>query len=203
MRFMTLVLSALLALLPIAGAQAGDFGVGLRAGPSFYTQDINEREALGVPIEGDTGLLLSFQGFYRADQWWTVGLALEYETHGVTILDLEAGDVDTVTVLPYIEVRPWNGTLVPYAIAGIGGNFNSFNESDLCTALVGDCAVETDDTFAVRVGAGADYFIASNVSLNAELGWKLNSGDMEDSAGNTADMNLSAFSVLFGGRLLF
>lgn len=199
MRLMICVLAALLTLLPITGAEAGDFGVGLRAGPSFYTQDLNSDPGF-FPVEGDTGPILSFQGFYRADQWWTVGLALEYETHGAAIVGFDVGDVDTVTVLPYVEVRPWNGTVVPYAIAGLGGNFNSFRESDECGP---PCALDVDDTLAVRVGGGVDYFVTNALALNAELGWKLNSGEAEDSIGDTFDVELNTLSVLFGGRLLF
>ncbi len=96
------------------------------------------------------------------------------------------------------------GAFVPYGTLAVGININSFDEDSIIAPL----QVEPDNTFALKVGMGADYFVTPELALNGELGWKLNSGDTEFSLPGvlptgTLDTDLSAISFIAGVRYYF
>jgi outer membrane protein len=155
--------------------EEGTFTAGFRVGPAFTTQDG------GVSTAGPA---LNFQGMYGLNQWFRVGMMLEWERHG---LDGRDGTVDTISLLPAtLEFRPGRlGPFVPYITTGIGVNVNT---------------KDIDNTFAWRLGGGVDYalsYLGSGVPkglmLNVETAWKRNQPGAE----------LSSMGLLFGVRHTF
>jgi len=196
-----------LGLIPAADAQntQGKWGFGIRAGGSFLTQDIND-EIPGVSFVGNPGPIVSGNIIYGVTNSVSAGVNVEWETHQTDIevlgIEFDIGDATTVSLLPFVELRATYGSFVPYASLGAGINFNSFDVEPVLTPL----QIDPDNTFALKVGGGADYFLTPSFALNAELGWKLNSGDVELSVPGftaTGDYNASAFSLLFGLRTYF
>ncbi len=194
-----------LGVIPAADAQnvQGKWGVGVRAGVSFLTQDIADNVFfVGDTLEGNTGPLVSGTISYGLHKNFSAGLNVEWEKHStdLTILgiDIGAGDTQTISIMPFVEARAPMGSFVPYGTFGIGVNINSFDED----AIIAPTKIDPDNTFALKVGAGADYFLTPSLALNTELGWKLNSGDA-DLSGLTGDFNASTFSILFGARTYF
>lgn len=193
-----------------AGAQdiKGKWGVGLRAGGAFLTQDIND-DVPGATFEGDTGLAVNAQAFYGLTSNLAAGVMVDWNRNDVSLdvggLEADLGTLNTVSLMPYLELRANLQRLAPYLSAGIGVNFNSFSVDDAVRAAGIDIDPET--TFAFRVAGGADFFVTKNLALNAELGWKRNSGDAELTLAGVGsgdgDFNADVLSVIVGVRALF
>lgn len=165
------------------------------------TQDLND-EIPGAPFEADAGPIISGNIIYGVTNSVSLGVNLEWETHNVEFLGFDIGDANTLSLLPFVELRATYGSFVPYASLGVGININSFDEEPIISPLKFD----PENTLAPKLGGGADYFLTPSFALNTELGWKLNSGDVELSVPGltaTADYNASAFSILFGARKYF
>jgi outer membrane protein len=165
---------------------------GFRVGPAFYTQDVIEDTSSSV------GPAINFQALYGIAKYISVGLAIEWERHSVEseAPSVDLGTVNTVSVLPTIEIRPGRyGKFMPYGTLAFGVNVNSFSEDD---ALAG-ANLDMDNTFAFRIGAGTDYFLTPKLALNTELAWKRNAGDVTVAGGQT-DFNASSILFLFGVR---
>lgn len=201
-------------LTPEAGAQniQGKMGIGIRGGAAFLTQDIAE------VTEGETGPIISGNIFYGLTDTVSLGLIVEWERHKVEDTTpgfpaFNLGDETTISLLPTVELRAAGlGAFSPYGSFGIGLNINSFNESSELAAFCAPvtCTIEPENTFALKVSGGADYFVTPNLALNAEIGWKLNSGDADvivcflgfcDAA--TVDNKVSVLTTLFGLRYYF
>ncbi len=85
-----------------------------------------------------------------------VGLMLEWERHSVSVEqpDVDLGHQGTVSVLPTLEIRPVRlDQVIPYV--------NSFGQD---TAI----RISPSNTFAWRLGWGADCKINDRFALNAE-----------------------------------
>lgn len=156
-------------------AEEGRFTVGFRVGPSFMTQ------SSGVSTVGP---LVNFQGMYALNQWFRVGMILEWQRHGV---DVGSGGVNTVSILPVnLEYRPGHwGPFIPYLTTGIGVNVNTNDVSD---------------SFAWRIGGGLDYALSNlmagapkGLMLNTETVWKRNNPGSDG----------SSMGLLFGVRHTF
>jgi len=176
------------------GATPGQWYFGARVGPSPLTQSLNSN------LDSATGPTLNFQGMYGVTNWLAVGLMLEWERHGI---DQERprrdlGSLDTVTLLPTVEVRPGHlGALYPYASMGLGVNVNSFSEDSSAPR------VSPSNNFAFRLAAGGDYFITKTIALNTEFAWKRNDGHAEIGGVRTNDWNASSFAWLIGVRWFY
>ena len=164
--------------------------------PSVYSQNV----ASG--IDGDVGPVVSGVVTYGVTDFLSLGFNVEWETHNIDDL---FGDAHTVSLLPLVELRKEFGSLTPYAFVGAGLNINWFDEDSVLKSA--NIKIEPENTFAFKVGAGADYFFTQNWAFNTELGWKLNNGDAKVKfAGDTLgkdDYKASAFSALFGIRYYF
>ncbi len=174
----------------------GKWSFGLRGGISVYTQDI----ASGV--DGDAGPIVSGVVTYGVSNVLSIGFNTEWETHDIDDL---FGDANTVSLLPFIELRKSFGQFTPYAFAGAGININWFAEDQILKSA--NIKIEPENTFAFKGGVGADYFFTPSWALNTELGWKLNDGQAKVKvSGNKIgkdDFNASAFSALVGIRYYF
>ena len=197
-----LVFTVGVALFPLSnGALAGEFGgiepgkwvLGFRVGFSPLTQQLSENTSTSV------GPLVNFQGLYSVNTWLLVGMMLEWERHGVSVErpDIDLGHQDTVSVLPTLEVRPVRlGRVIPYVNMSFGVNINSFGED---TTL----RVSPSNTFAWRLGWGADYKLNEQFALNMEWAYKRNDGHATINGLQLNDWNASSFGFLFGGKMFF
>jgi hypothetical protein len=175
------------------GTEAGKVMLGMRAGFAPLTQ------SLTFNTSTDVGSLVNFQAMYSLNKWLLAGMMLEWEHHAVDqerpYRDL--GHQDTVSVLPTIEVRPVKfGPVIPYANMSFGVNVNSFGEN-------AGTQISPSNTFAWRLGWGADYMLTRQFALNAELAYKRNDGHATVDGNLNNDWNASSFGFLFGAKLFF
>jgi opacity protein-like surface antigen len=177
------------------GIEAGKWVLGMRAGFAPVTQTVS------TGTSTDVGSLVNFQGLYSLNKWLLVGMMLEWERHSMNLegSGLDLGHQDTVSGLPTVEVRPVKfGPVIPYANMSFGVNVNSFGES---SAING--TISPSNTFAWRLGWGADYMLTKQVALNAEMAYKRNDGHVTVNGLRDDDWNASSFGFLFGGKLFF
>lgn len=178
----------------------GRLGIGVRGGFSVLSQDV------ATDTEGETGPVISGNITYGLTNILSIGLNVEWEKHEIKDkpTGFSFGDENTISVLPFAEIRSTglggNRNLLPYASFGLGININSFSES----SRVASVEIEPKNTLALKIGVGADYFVTPNFALNAEAGYKLNSGEVDFKSGGftfgTDDNEISTFSLLFGLR---
>jgi outer membrane protein len=178
------------------GIEPGRVVLGMRAGFAPLTQSLTTNSST------DVGSLVNFQAMYSLNKWLLAGMMLEWERHGISqeSPNIDLGHQDTVSVLPTVEIRPVKfGQLVPYANMSIGVNVNSFGES---SAISGN-SISPSNTFAWRLGWGADYMFTRQFALNAEMAYKRNDGHATINGARDDDWNASSFGFLFGAKLFF
>lgn len=178
------------------GIERGRWLLGFRAGFAPLTQELRRN------VSTEVGSLVNVQGLYSLNTFLLAGLTLEWERHAVDqerpAVDL--GHLDTVSVLPTVEVRPGRlGPLAPYGSMSFGVNVNSFGESD----AIANATISPSNNFAWRLAWGADYFLTSKLALNAEMAYKRNDGHVTINGVQSDDWNASSFGFLFGVRALF
>ncbi len=175
------------------GTEPGKWMLGFRVGFAPLTQQLSENTSTSI------GPLVNFQGLYSLNTWLLVGMMLEWERHGVSVEqpDVDLGHQDTVSVLPTLEIRPVRlGQVIPYVNMSFGVNVNSFGED---TAI----RISPSNTFAWRLGWGADYKLNDRFALNGEWAYKRNDGHTTGTGGRNDDWNASSFGFLFGGKMFF
>lgn len=175
------------------GIEAGKWVLGMRAGFAPLTQELTRNTSTSV------GSLVNFQAMYSVNTWLLVGMMLEWERHGIDqerpFIDL--GHQDTVSVLPTVELRPIKfGPVSPYVNMGLGVNVNSFGEN------TGN-RISPSNTFAWRLGWGADYMLNKQFALNTEMAYKRNDGHATVNGSRNNDWNASSFGFLFGVKIFF
>jgi opacity protein-like surface antigen len=178
------------------GIEPGKVMLGMRAGFAPLTQTVSEGTST------DVGSLVNFQAMYSLNNWLLAGMMVEWERHGMSNErpDFDLGHQDTVSVLPTVELRPVTfGPLVPYANMSVGVNVNSFGES---SAISGN-TISPSNTFAWRLGWGADYMFTKQFALNAEMAYKRNDGHVTVNGIRNDDWNSSSFGFLVGVKLFF
>lgn len=172
------------------GTEQGKRLFGFRAGFAPLTQELRRN------FSTDVGSLVNVQGLYSLNKWVLAGLTVEWERHAI---DQEKpfvalGHMDTVSLLPTVEVRPGRlGPIAPYASMGFGVNVNSFSGA----------AISPSNNFAWRLAWGGDYFLTSALALNAEMAYKRNDGHVTINGVQSSDWNASSFGFLLGARALF
>ena len=175
------------------GIEPGKVVLGMRAGFAPVTQTVSEGTST------DVGSLVNFQGMYSLNNWLLAGMMLEWERHSMSLEgpNIDLGHQDTVSVLPTVEIRPVKfGPLVPYANMSFGVNVNSFGENSANR-------ISPSNTFAWRLGWGADYMLTKHFALNTEMAYKRNDGHATVNGTLNNDWNASSFGLLFGGKLFF
>jgi opacity protein-like surface antigen len=181
------------------GIEPGKLVLGMRAGFAPLTQSLTDE----FPSSTGVGSLVNFQAMYSLNRWLLVGMMLEWERHGVDRegrFPVDLGHQDTVSVLPTVEVRPVKfGPVIPYANMGFGVNVNSFGES----SAIRGTTISPSNTFAWRLGWGADYMVTNQVALNAEMAYKRNDGHATINGDRVNDWNASSFGFLFGAKMFF
>ena len=179
------------------GIAAKTWVLGARAGFAPLTQTLSD----SFRSSTDVGPLVNFQAMYSLNTWLLVGMMLEWERHGVdrerSFGDISLGHQDTVSVLPTVELRPVKlGPVVPYVNMSFGVNVNSFGEE-------GGNRVSPSNTFAWRLGWGADYMLNQQFALNTEMAYKRNDGHARIDGERVNDWNASSFGFLFGAKAFF
>lgn len=175
------------------GTEPGKWMLGFRVGFAPLTQQLSDNTSTSI------GPLVNFQGLYSVNTWLLVGMMLEWERHGVSVEqpNVDLGHQDTVSVLPTLEIRPVRlGQIIPYVNMSFGVNVNSFGED---TAI----RISPSNTFAWRLGWGADYKLNERFALNTEWAYKRNDGHTTGTGGRNDDWNASSFGFLFGGKMFF
>jgi len=175
------------------GIEPGKWVLGMRAGFAPITQELSANRST------DVGSLVNFQAMYSLNKWLLAGIMLEWERHAVDqerpLRDL--GHQDTVSVLPTLELRPTNfGPVSPYVNMSFGVNVNSFGENT-------STRISPSNTFAWRLGWGADYMLTKQFALNAEMAYKRNDGHATVNGARIDDWNASSFGFLFGAKIFF
>jgi opacity protein-like surface antigen len=77
-----------------------------------------------------------------------------------------------------------------------GVNVNSFGEKS-------GNQISPSNTFAWRLGWGADYMLTKQFALNTEMAYKRNDGHATVNGSRNNDWNASSFGFLFGAKLFF
>lgn len=175
------------------GIEPGKFVLGMRAGFAPVTQTVSEG------ISTDVGSLVNFQAMYSLNNWLLVGMMLEWERHSMSTerFDTDLGHQDTVSVLPTVEVRPVKlGPVTPYVNMSFGVNVNSFGENT-------NTRISPSNTFAWRLGWGADYMLNQQFALNTEMAYKRNDGHATVDGNRINDWNASSFGFLVGVKMFF
>lgn len=175
------------------GIEPGKVVFGMRAGFAPLTQSLTANTST------DVGSLVNFQGMYSLNRFLLLGMMLEWERHGVDQErpDRDLGHQDTVSVLPTVEARPVRfGPIIPYANMSFGVNVNSFSENS-------STSISPSNTFAWRLGWGADYMLNNAWALNTEMAYKRNDGHATVNGGMNNDWNASSFGFLFGAKMFF
>ena len=200
----------------VEASAEGRLGLGLRAGPSFYTQDVFGGTSDGSgPLK--VGPIVSGNLIYRINDSFSVGLNAEWETHEVQSLGSDIGDACAVSLIPFAEYRFLGREILGqgedsfYVFLGLGYNINSYDPKDhvkeTAKSLGASYDVKVDNTFALKVGGGLETFFTEDLAFNMEFAWKLNMGDAQEFVNGTevlsGDFNGSALSVLIGLRYYF
>ena len=185
------------------GTEPGKVYLGMRAGFAPLTQQLTGNTSTAV------GSLVNFQAMYSLNNWLLVGMMLEWERHSINVErpDVDLGHQDTVSVLPTVELRPVRfGPITPYVNMSMGVNVNSFGESN----NLGGTRISPSNTFAWRLGWGADWMITKQFALNGEMAYKRNDGHATVTSpgplgvsGRVDDWNASSFGFLFGVKMFF
>ncbi len=178
---------------PFGGIESGKWVLGLRAGFAPLTQQLSDNTSTSI------GPLVNVQGLYSFNTWFLAGLMIEWERHGVSVErpDVDLGHQDNVSVLPTIELRPVKlGQISPYVNMSFGVNVNSFGEN-----VPG--VISPSNTFAWRLGWGADYRLNERFALNTEWAYKRNDGHVTINGVRDNDWNASSFGFLFGVKAFF
>lgn len=178
------------------GTDPGKLVVGMRAGFAPVTQQVTRNTST------DVGSLVNFEALYSLNSWALIGIMLEWERHSMSQErpGLDLGHQDTVSVLPTVELRPVKfGPVVPYVNMSMGVNVNSFGESSAIRGTV----ISPSNTFAWRLGWGADYMFTKQFALNTEMAYKRNDGHATVNGIRNNDWNASSFGFLVGAKMFF
>jgi hypothetical protein len=176
------------------GTEPGKVYLGMRAGFAPLTQQLTANTST------DVGSLVNFQAMYSLNNWLLVGMMLEWERHSVSteFPSVDLGHQDTVSILPTVELRPVQfGPITPYVNMSFGVNVNSFGEDRNIARI------SPSNTFAWRLGWGADWMITKQFALNGEMAYKRNDGHATVGGVQINDWNASSFGFLVGVKMFF
>ena len=181
------------------------WAIGVRGGIGILTQDMLEGSS-----KGELGPAISGEVFTFINNYLSVGVNIEWNTHKVKKGTLDRGEARTLSILSFYEIRVPNwGKFSPYQVLGVGLNLNSFEESSAFQNQPGcpECEFDPVHTVALKIGGGVDYFITPTLALNTEVGWRFNSGEATIESGGTVlsieDYDANVFNLILGIRKYF
>ena len=162
----------------------GQWSIGARIGPSFYTQDA--AVLVANQLEGKIGPIINGVFLYKMNRYLGAGFDLEWEKHNLDSATQNWGEASTFSVMLLLEYylsdkKPF----YPYLLAGAGYNFNFFEESGYVKEQFPGLKADLDNAFGFKVGVGADLFLLSdNLAINIEFFWKYNRANITFQDGN-------------------
>ena len=148
--------------------------------------DMTGRNELGFDIAGDLNtdeisdaLYLGVDWNHGINNWFAVGVEAGWEGSN---FDFNDNNIDIVTVFGDLIARAnvpgWSA--VPYGVVGLGVINGS---SDVATFR------SNDTSFAMKFGAGVDWFLTRNWILNFEVSYIATGGDLPASNGSTQGLD--------------
>lgn len=170
-------------------------GLGFNVGGAFVTQDLD------TDLEADPGLIVGVSGRVAVTGMIVVGVGLDYQMHDVVDSDdFAVAEITTLTVMPFVELHFPMPVVSPYLVLGLGYNLNSIDEGGDCTG----CDLDIDNTVGVKVGGGVEVELTDSFSVNGEVAWMLNSGELEEkNVVGKVDAKANAATVSVGLRWYF
>lgn len=166
-------------------------------------------------VHARDGFAMGLAFRYAFENWFFVGVNLDYSTLRVGGVDLQVGDQDfkynfgrshTVSLTPLLEFR-WpqemsERKILPYFFVGGGMNFNLWDNPD-----DRDLSIEIDPSFGILVGGGVEFFVSPLGSILLEIGWHNNVAGFEaNRSGRTrysGDLDISDVRITMGFRSYF
>lgn len=186
------------------------WALGLRGGFSVLVDDYADG------LEGELGPAAAVDLSYGLSDSVSWGLRVEWEKHQAETGSLDLGDFTTISPILFLQVRRPNAEIAPYVQVGVGYNLNTFSTGEdfpifaqACLFTIGIACtdLEPDDSIALLLGGGIDFFMTPHLAFNADIGWKYNSGDQEilTASGPVGedDFKASAIRLLFGVQYYF
>jgi opacity protein-like surface antigen len=164
-------------------------GVEARAEPASIGDTLNQHYgfALGANFGRHLGVELPFEGY-----------EMRLRVPGGTIGEYAVG-----SLIPQLRVRypMWNDRLEPYLVGGVGASFGELNDTGSGGLLFDD--VDSEELgLGATIGAGVEYFVATNIAFGVEArylfarGQKLRLGE-----GPWLSGNLDSVLVTVGLRI--
>ncbi|HET9489281.1 MAG TPA: porin family protein [Methylomirabilota bacterium] len=155
------------------------------------------QQLVGVGLGVNLGRHLSLE---LAGDGYELNLKLHGLPRGNTVAEYAI-----YTVVPQLRLRyPLRqGRLTPYALAGVGVSFTEINDQK---EPVFDFDIDIDgNTWDVvgALGAGVEYFVASNIALGMEAKYLISRGHEIRLEGRTSDVKLDSLLFSFGLRIFF
>lgn len=175
----------------------------LKLGPSILTQRIAE------DADSKIGVIIDGRFLYKVNTNTSLGLDANWESHGVSVADIDLGDVNigkfhTISLMPVVQYyfSKIDNKVSPYISLAAGININSFSESDIVSLSGFD--IKTTNSFGIKPAVGLDFLLTERIALNTEMGWKWNTGTTSTNTTlGSDDFNLSSFQWLFGSKFYF
>ncbi|MBA4147009.1 MAG: outer membrane beta-barrel protein [Verrucomicrobia bacterium] len=134
---------------------------------------------------------------------WGIELSGDFTEYTLNVDPYGAiGEYSVYTIVPHLRLR-WpikNGRWVPYVMAGMGVTYAEFN--DRKPVGLGVPVAASGFSPAVSAGAGFEYFIARNFSVNTDVRY-LYTWDQKIEAANVPERSgdFSSINFYFGFRL--
>lgn len=190
----------------------GSLLVGLQGGVGWPVQTVDSA------LSGSMGYMVNASALYGIDRFTALpvnlltGLDVTFAGHPVSVTGsgFNVGNASSVSFLPTVELRSDKiGNWAFYGSFGLGVNINNFSNSSgfnaACAGVGIGCTVSPGPSLGVRVALGTDYYITSNLGLNAEIGYLLNDPTSSvtlsapgGSLTGNGSTNFSTFFLLFG-----
>ncbi|MFN7141383.1 MAG: outer membrane protein, partial [Limisphaerales bacterium] len=134
---------------------------------------------------------------------WGVELSGDFSEYTIDASPYgEIGEYSMYTVVPHLRLRVpiKNGRWVPYVMGGLGFNYAEFN--DRKTAGLNVPIQPSGFSPALSLGAGFEYFIARNFSINTDLRYIYTwDHKIETPTAGRRSGDLSTLNFYFGFRL--
>lgn len=187
----------------------GRFSLGFRFGGVAMVDD---RAASGIEIEKENAAIGPFSQVFGVNLGWTINryLALEVSAEGYepTLSLRGIGRVEEYAqynVIPQARLTypVLDDLLVPYLVAGVGASYGELNDGKRPLAE----SLRVNNTYRLApvgaLGAGIDYFVASNLSVGVESRYIISRSHTITVNGRDVDLDLDAVVVSLGVRIFF
>ena len=159
--FVSVILSLVLTTVSHAYMEHDDITQRWGVGASFAT-------SLSTSDETNPAFSIGVNATYGIKDNIAVTLDVGYHEFGYEALGLNFGELEAVPLIFSLQWRyPFMMSQIPatvYGITGLGAIFYDFDNE----GSTGARNVDVDDAFAVRLGAGMDFFMDYNWVLNVE-----------------------------------